>query len=292
MLWDHVRTAYEVARHGTASAAAEALGVHRATVIRQVTALEANLGTPLFQRHARGYTSTETGLDLKRVAQAIEEQLQGLAQRAKGRENYLHGELIVTSVEMVAGLVVRAVKRVREAHPEVSVRYVASGRILQLAHGEAHVSVRVGRRPEHPDCVVRPWGSLRTAFYAHSSYIEAHGMPRSKSDMAHHVYVSHTDPKRSALFQWLETVVPAKNIVLRSASQRVLIESVAAGLGIGFMPVHQASNDPDLHQVVPPREDWSVPLWLVTHVDLHRTAKVRAVHQALMAVAEEVFGKP
>ena len=62
--WDEIRTAFHVARLGTVSAAAEALGVHHATVIRHVDALEARLGARLFQRHARGYTPTEAGRDL------------------------------------------------------------------------------------------------------------------------------------------------------------------------------------------------------------------------------------
>jgi len=67
--WDEVRTAYQVARMGTVSGAAEVLGVHHATVIRHIDAIEARLGVKLFQRHARGYTPTEAGLDLLRVAQ-------------------------------------------------------------------------------------------------------------------------------------------------------------------------------------------------------------------------------
>ena len=59
--WDEIRTAYQVARMGTVSGAAEILGVHHATVIRHIDALEARLGVKLFQRHARGYTATEAG---------------------------------------------------------------------------------------------------------------------------------------------------------------------------------------------------------------------------------------
>ena len=55
--WDEVRTAYHVAHEGTVSGAAAALGVHHATVIRHIDALEARLGTKLFQRHARGYAA-------------------------------------------------------------------------------------------------------------------------------------------------------------------------------------------------------------------------------------------
>jgi len=31
-----------------------------------------------------------------------------------------------------------------------------------------------------------------------------------------------------------------------------------------------------LTEVLAPRDDWSAPLWLVTHMDLHRTTKVQA----------------
>ena len=41
--WDEIRTAFHVARLGTVSAAAEALGVHHATVIRHIDALEKRL---------------------------------------------------------------------------------------------------------------------------------------------------------------------------------------------------------------------------------------------------------
>ena len=72
--WDEIRTAYQVARMGTVSGAAEVLGVHHATVIRHIDALENRLGVKLFQRHARGYTPTEAGQDLLRVAQTTDDQ--------------------------------------------------------------------------------------------------------------------------------------------------------------------------------------------------------------------------
>ena len=52
--------------------------------------------------------------------------------------------------------------------------------------------------------------------------------------------------------------------------------AVAEGAGIGFLPWFQAEEVADLVQVMAPREDWGAPLWLVTHMDLHRTTKVQA----------------
>ena len=83
--WDEIRTALHVARLGTVSAAAEALGVHHATVIRHVDALEARLGARLFQRHARGYAPTEAGRDLLGVAQDAEDRFAQLAGRIRGQ---------------------------------------------------------------------------------------------------------------------------------------------------------------------------------------------------------------
>jgi DNA-binding transcriptional LysR family regulator len=104
--WDELRTAYQVARLGTVSGAAEVLGVHHATVIRHIDALEARLAVKLFQRHARGYTPTEAGRDLLAVAQAADEQFLQLANRMKGHGETVQGELIVTSISGVADLLV------------------------------------------------------------------------------------------------------------------------------------------------------------------------------------------
>ncbi len=53
-------------------------------------------------------------------------------------------------------------------------------------------------------------------------------------------------------------------------------DAIGAGAGIGFVTRWEMVGRSDLHEVMAPRPVWSAPLWLVTHVDLHRTAKVRA----------------
>jgi DNA-binding transcriptional LysR family regulator len=275
---------------GTVSAAADELGVHRATVIRPIDAAEARVGAKLFQRHARGYTPTEAGGDLERVARTTQEPFDGFAGRARGRETQVSGQIVLNSVEIIAPWVARTLARVRAKHPERTVRDVASGRVLELAYGEAQLSIRAGTKPDHPDNAVRPFLPLWSTFYAHRSHVEEHGLPATVSLLSNPGFVSHEDPRRAPFFTWLELVVPERNIVLRSTSQRVLMESVLAGIGIGFMPVFQAAANPELQEVMALRADWSVPLWLVTHVDLHRTAKVRAVGQALSEVAEEMSG--
>ncbi|NNF23882.1 MAG: LysR family transcriptional regulator, partial [Rhodobacteraceae bacterium] len=168
--WDEIRTAYNVARAGTVSGAAEALGVHHATVIRHIDALEVRLGVKLFQRHARGYTATEAGLDLMQVAQATDDQITQLAGRIRGQGDAVTGEITVTSLATVSPMLTPVLVGFQAAHPGIIVRYLTGDRVFRLEYGEAHVAIRAGAAPEQPDNVVQPFGTLQTALYASEDY--------------------------------------------------------------------------------------------------------------------------
>jgi len=84
--WTELRTAHQVAKLGTVSAAAQTLGLHRATINRHIDLLEAEIGGKIFIRHARGYTLTEIGQDVLRVAHKTEELINDLAGRVQGEK--------------------------------------------------------------------------------------------------------------------------------------------------------------------------------------------------------------
>ena len=283
--WNELRTAYRLASLGTVSATARSLGIHRATVIRHIDALEDELGGNLFLRHAHGVTPTEAGLDLMRVGAATEEQFRQLAGRTAGASAEITGELILTSVEIVSSPLMRAVRRFRERHPKTSVLYRVSGRVLELAYGEAHIAVRSGPKPDHPDNVVRPWMSLHTGLYAHRDYIDARGFPTAPQELVQHDFIGGEEGNiRLPFLEWMKETIPSERIVFTSSNQRMKFKALLCGLGLGFFPQHEAANHPELVEVIPPRDEWTIPFWLVTHVDLHRSAKVQAL---LRAIGEE-----
>ncbi|MFN3643904.1 MAG: LysR family transcriptional regulator [Gemmobacter sp.] len=275
--WDEVRTAWAVARLGTVSGAAEVLGVHHATVIRHIDALERRLGAKLFQRHARGYTPTEAGRDLLRVAQATADQFGQLAGRIRGQGDAVAGELTVTSITGIAPLLAPVLASFQALHPDVSVRFLTDTRVFRLEYGEAHVALRAGAAPEEPDNVVQPFGHLRAALYASKSYVAAHGMPADPQDFDRHRFIAPEGPPlRAPSNRWLIDTVDSDRIVFRASEPAALMAALRAGAGIGFASVFEAGGDPDLVEVMAPRAEWAAPLWLVTHVDLHRTTKVQA----------------
>ena len=274
--WDEIKTAYQVARLGTVSGAAEVLGVHHATVIRHIDALEGRLGVKLFQRHARGYTATEAGNDLFLVAQATDDQFNQLSGRIKGHGSGVSGELVVTSLTNLASRMVPVLTDFQKEHPKVVVRYLTGDRLFRLEYGEAHVAIRAGNAPEQPDNVVQPFVRQSVGLFASKSYADVNGIPESVEDFVNHYFVSQDDENSRAPFnRWLRERVPNPAITFRAGDFRTLEYAVLAGAGIGFLPLLEARANPDLIEVLRPLDHWAGSLWLVTHVDLHRTPKVQ-----------------
>ena len=286
--WDEIRTAYQVARLGTVSGAAEVLGVHHATVIRHIDALEKRLGSKLFQRHARGYTPTEAGRDLLSVAQTTEEQFAHLASRIKGHGETVSGELVVTSISGVADLLTPVIVSFQAQWPDVRVRLLTDMRLFRLDYGEAHVAIRAGAGPEEPDNVVQPLARIRSGLYAAQAYLDRHGKPASEEDFPGHRFVcTDIDANRAPFHRWLRATVKPDQIVYAATEVAALEEAVRQGAGIGFVSTFRAMREPGLIEVLPPRPEWEAPLRIVTHVDLHRTRKVQAFLTHLKEAAKE-----
>jgi DNA-binding transcriptional LysR family regulator len=286
--WDEIRTAFQVARLGTVSGAAEVLGVHHATVIRHIDALEKRLGVKLFQRHARGYTPTESGRDLLAVAQTTEEQFAHLVSRIKGQGETVSGELVVTSIAGIPDLLTPVMVSFQEKFPEVRVRFLTDMRVFRLDYGEAHVAIRAGSGPEEPDNVVQPLARMKAALYATRGYIDRHGQPASEAEFAGHRFVcTDSEVTRAPFHRWLRATVHPDQIAYAATEPAALELAVRQGAGMGFMMSFRASEDPDLVEILPPRPDWESPLRIVTHVDLHRTRKVQAFLSHLKDSAKE-----
>ncbi|MEO1480754.1 MAG: LysR family transcriptional regulator [Myxococcota bacterium] len=274
-LWNEVRTAAYVLRLGTVSAAAEALGVHRATVIRHIDALEDAIGGRLFQRHARGYTPTDIGRDLARVAATTDDEMRRFFYRAQHDSDSLDGELIITSMDLLVPTVLPAIKYLRQRHRGLRISYRVSSEIYRLEYGEAHVAFRIGPRPDTPDLVVRPFGTLRFGLFASRGYVDQFGVPETEDELRNHEISTPNDVDGSML-NWLRERVPEERHVFSCSAGRLVEQAVVCGLGIGFVPLHNAKHMKGLARVLPDHE-WSHQVWLVTHVDLNRTPKVQAL---------------
>lgn len=275
--WDEYRTAYQVARLRTVSAAAEVLGVHHATVIRHIDSLEGKLGAKLFQRHARGYTPTEAGEDLLTVAAATEDQLTQLAGRIHGRGASVTGDLIVTCLPQMSPLMARTIAKYQISHPEIRAELIVDTRPLRLEYGEAHVALRAGAPGDDLDNIVQELAKLPMGLFAHKDYIFRHGPLNGMDDIPNHRFcrISNLNP-RAPFMRWIGEHVPEENVVYKCSDTNTVQDAVIAGAGIGFLPGYIGHEHPDMKEVMPSDPSWSSTFWCVTHVDLHRTAKVHS----------------
>ena len=86
---------------------------------------------------------------------------------------------------------------------------------------------------------------------------------------------SETPVYGAAIEDWIDENIAQDQIVLTSASTSGANDAVLSGLGAGFLPRFFARRLEFITELMPPRPDWVVPIWGVTHVDLHRSAKVQ-----------------
>ncbi|MGW3182880.1 LysR family transcriptional regulator [Kitasatospora sp. NPDC001119] len=120
MAWlDVFRT---VAHLGSFTAAGERLGFTQSAISRQIATLEAELGTPLFDRLARGVRLTEHGRALLPHAEAMLERLDTTRRDLVALTELTAGRLRVGAFDSAnAALVPGALAAFRAAHPDVAI---------------------------------------------------------------------------------------------------------------------------------------------------------------------------
>lgn len=287
--WDEVRTALHVARAGTVSGAAATLGVHHATVIRHIDALEDRVAVKLFQRHAKGYTPTEAGRALFETASETEKRFEQLSARLQDLQEGISGPLIITTIPELSILLLPVLTEMMRRYPDLQPSLRTEERVLRLEYGEAHVAVRAGREPKEPDNVVQSLGHLPVGLYASAAYLDAHGHPDGTETLHEHCFIGISDGSGHPPFaDWLKD--QNSRIALSSNDHATRLYAIKAGLGLGFLPIGQG-EDEGLVRVIDSRPEWAAPIWLVTHVDLHRSPKVQACTRLVRDLLSATFAR-
>jgi DNA-binding transcriptional LysR family regulator len=135
--------------------------------------------------------------------------------------------------------------------------------------------------------VVQHLASISPRLCASSAYAQANGIPKGIGEFSQHRFVGpDEDAARAPQDKWMRENIPAQNIVYRATERLAQEAAVRAGVGIGFVTNMKAVSQLDLEIAMDTCESWKSSLWLVTHVDLHRTAKVQAILKMLKTEAQ------
>ena len=170
-----------------------------------------------------------------------------------------------------------ALGRFQQNQPGLHVRYIETAAPLRLEYGEAHIAFRIGAKPDHPDYVVRHFDDVPMGLYAHKDYVRQYGpLGTQDENRSHRFVVMDGALVPPPLAAWQRRNIPKDAITLRSTGAYLLRQAINGAQGVGFMPMHLAKQQPDLVEMASAHQRWRLTVWMVTHVDLHRSAKVQA----------------
>ncbi|AXP04048.1 MULTISPECIES: LysR family transcriptional regulator [Pseudomonas] len=285
MNWDDARVFLAVCRASTLRGAARALGVDQATVGRRITALEKSLSAALFLRTPDGYALTAVGEAALEAVEKMEHSALELERRIQGLDDRLIGNVRVATTDSLAiDFLIPAIARLHGRHPDVRVQLDASTQILSLVKREADIAVR-NTRPDNPDLIARRIARWPVGLFASRAYVDAHGLPSPGSEFeGHDLVVYQPYLQGSKDFTLVCEPINRGRIVASLSSSLLVRRSIAAGIGVGEIPVYMGERD-GLLRIWPERtRPLPYEVWLVTHADLRHTARVRAVIDEIVEV--------
>ena len=286
--WNQVRAFLATAEEGSLSAAARALGFTQPTLSRQVAELENDLGVTLFERGHRSMNLTESGLALLEHVRAMGEAATRVSLAATGRSELIDGHVSLT---MTDGFAMRhlpaIVERIRNKAPGIELEIIPANESLDLIRREADIAIRHAR-PEHGDLIAKRIGGTTAHFYAARQYLDRMGRPKIPSDLTNYDFIGFESPTRLLdLFNGIGISVTRDHFKVYSASGIAILALMEWGLGVGVAPKDIAETRPVLEQVLPSLPPFDVPVWLVTHRELHTSQRIRLVFDF---IAEYVAG--
>ena len=271
---------FAVNRAESLTGAAKMLGIDHSTVFRRLNALEERLGVRLFERLPGGaYAATSAGERMAAAAERMEDEALALDRDLTGRDHRLSGRLRVTSSETLAfRLLTSYLAAFRQAHPGIVVELVIDNRVLSLSRREAHIALRP-MRPSEGDLWGRKLADVAWAIYGARRYLAVQGsILASVADLAHHAIIGWEETTAGIqAADWLKRVAPVDAIAYRTNSVINQLAAAKAGIGLALLPCYLGDGDADLVRAFPePLPEIAGELWIVTHADLKRTARVRA----------------
>lgn len=282
--WDWLKAFLAVLDHGSLSAAARKLGISQPTLGRHIASLEESLGGLLFERGRDGLRPTETAIAIADHARAMELQAGALRTAAAGRAMEVAGTVRITASQIVATyLLPPLIAELAAAEPELEIELVPSNDIQNLLRHDADIALRMVE-PTQLDLVARRVNTVSMGMYARRDYVARHGAPTGIDDFAGHVVIGYD---RSDLvirgFREQGFEVDRHFFQVRTDDQVAAWELMAAGCGVGFGPNFIAQGNSELIRLELPYEIPGLSMWLVTHREIHTSARIRRVFDFLAA---------
>src|SRR5262245_55308548 len=290
MNWDDLQAFLAIARAGRVSSAARRLSVEHTTVSRRLSALEHELGVPLFYRTSTGYLLTPHGQNVLANAEAMESAAIAIAARAREGTGTVAGGVRVALVpEFASHWLAPRLRAFRALYPQIELQILVGTRQRDLTRGEAELAVQ-SPRPRQSGLVAVRIARTTLGLYAAKSLI---GNSRLWIDDAESLrglpLLVYTQPFQIIQqAKWFQPILASNRVVLETNSSHTLITAARAGVGVAVLARFLARDEKELVAVSDNVAENDV--WLITHPEFRRDPKVRATADFLKKAAAEPDG--
>jgi DNA-binding transcriptional LysR family regulator len=273
--WDDLRFFLALNRHKTATQAGLVLGVNHTTIARRAKALEYSLDSQLFQRSQGGYELTQAGENLYQYALGIEDLVQSIDRDIFGRDSQLSGPLKITIAHDVAErLVLSHLKDFHDIYPLIKLELMTTTGLVNMATREADIALRLTPKP--PEYLVgKEVARLQHGIYTSSFYW-------SENRKRPSVILYNTDSA-----EWVKVHFPNAKISMRVDDVGTMCHAVANNMGLARLPCYVGDTDSRLRRLDIKLDKSTWGIWVLNHVDLRKTVRVRVAREFLINIIEQ-----
>ena len=267
-----------VTQTGSLSAAARKLRVNHATVFRRIAQIETALGVRLFERDAGRYVATAAGEELAAAGAAIELTAERSLLKVAGRDLRPSGVVRITTTDSFATTLLNPVLALcRVQYPQIALHIGIDNNMLDLSKRDANIAVRPTLSP--PEYLVgKRIGPLAFAVYGAADYLQT----TTASTLPEHQWIGLGESQeRHRTLQWLQKTIPLEQVGLRMDGFASVAQACADGLGLAVLPCFLGDNLAPLRRMQEPIPELASELWVLTHPDLRKTARIQTVFQLL-----------
>lgn len=267
MNWDDLRLFLVVARSNSLSEAGRRLAVSQPTVSRRLAAMEERMGVALIQRTEAGHGLTVVGQEILASVEDVEQDIANIGRQVYGRDRTVAGIVTITCTQVMAdSYLSRRLAPFVASNPGIKINLVCTLQHLSLTRREADVALRITSKP--PEGLV----GRRLCGIAVGVYGSRVGAAPAMADAD---WIGWQDDTYNRML--IAAKLPQARIRHRTDDMQATAAMARAGLGLVVLPCYVGDSDPGLRRVATdPTNDHIMDLWVLTHSDVRRAARVIA----------------
>lgn len=265
---DDVLAFEAIARCGSLTAAADAMGCTKSMISLRLKALEKQLGAVLVLRTTRRMALTEAGQRLLPHAQALRQSLLQMQPAVDSAQCEVEGPLVISTYASISALLMPLLAELARAQPGLQLRLEVNNRVQDPIADVLDFCLR-SRKVHDDSLVARPLGWVEEALYASPAYLAAQGWPQTAAQLSAHRLI--VDNHSLTLYHGdeVQTMVPHQPLLSCNLHQNNLLLA-EQGEGIALLPhflAEAACRAGRLQRVLP---QWHTDRWPVFLVHSYR----------------------